>query len=120
MHKLRFIFSLVLISGVIFALNTKIGDVPPLGKLFDPFHGFWQNAETPGSNFPSNPEFAGIREKVTVKFEENLIPHIFASNDHDLYFVQGYITAYYRLWQMDFLMKVASGRISEIIGPAAL
>ncbi|HLF35911.1 MAG TPA: penicillin acylase family protein, partial [Cyclobacteriaceae bacterium] len=121
MNKIRFVFSLILISGMVIALDSKIGDLPPLGKLFDPFHGFWQNAEAPGAiHFDSSLLLPGLTGKVVVKFEENLIPHIFASNDHDLYYVQGYITARYRLWQMDFLSLVASGRISEIIGPAAV
>ncbi|HMR58408.1 MAG TPA: penicillin acylase family protein, partial [Cyclobacteriaceae bacterium] len=38
----------------------------------------------------------------------------------DLYLAQGYITAANRLWQMEFQTHAAAGRISEIIGNAAL
>jgi penicillin amidase len=45
---------------------------------------------------------------------------VFAKNDDDLYLAQGYITAANRLWQMEFQTHAAAGRISEIIGDAAL
>ncbi|MBK9038162.1 MAG: penicillin acylase family protein [Bdellovibrionales bacterium] len=47
------------------------------------------------------------------------IPHILAQSDEDLYWVQGYITAKDRLWQMDFQSRVADGSLSELIGEKA-
>ena len=47
-------------------------------------------------------------------------PTSFAANDHDLYYAQGYLTARDRLWQMEFMTRVAAGRISEVVGPKAL
>jgi len=44
------------------------------------------------------------------------IPHIYAVNDHDLLFAQGYVTAQDRLWQMDLSRRIATGRLSEIFG----
>ena len=52
--------------------------------------------------------------------DENHIPHIFAKNDNDLCFAQGYITAFDRLWQMEFQTMAAAGRLSEIIGETFL
>jgi penicillin amidase len=49
-----------------------------------------------------------------------MIPHIFAQNDHDLYYAQGYVTAMHRLWQMDFQTRFAAGRISEVVGEKAI
>jgi penicillin amidase len=37
-------------------------------------------------------------------------------NDEDAYFVQGYLHAKFRLWQMEFQAKAAAGRLSEILG----
>jgi penicillin amidase len=48
------------------------------------------------------------------------VPHIFARNEHDLFFAQGYVTAQDRLWQMDLQRRTASGRLSEVLGPATL
>ncbi len=52
-------------------------------------------------------------------FDDRLVPHIFASNDADAYFAQGYVTAQHRLWQMDMIARIAGGRLAEII-PGAL
>ena len=53
---------------------------------------------------------------MTIIWDERRIPHIFAKNDKDLFFVQGYIHAFDRLWQMEFQTMAAGGRLSEIIG----
>ena len=45
---------------------------------------------------------------------------IFAENDEDLYLAQGFVVASDRLWQMDFLYRIAAGRLSEIVGPKGL
>ncbi|HVV55067.1 MAG TPA: penicillin acylase family protein, partial [Mucilaginibacter sp.] len=62
----------------------------------------------------------GLKGKVIIRFDEHRIPHIFAENDHDLYYAQGYITARDRLWQMDIQTRAAAGRLSEVVGPKAL
>lgn len=48
------------------------------------------------------------------------IPHIYAENDHDLFFSQGYVTAQDRLWQMDLSRRAAKGNLSEIFGEATV
>lgn len=107
--------------GLIVVLNTQLGTVPPMGKLLNPFTGFWQNAETPTQAI-SNEDIAlkGCQQPVRIMLDSNAVPHIFAQNAHDLYWAQGYITAKNRLWQMEFLTRVAAGRISEVVGDKAL
>ncbi|MHA7878046.1 MAG: penicillin acylase family protein [Bacteroidota bacterium] len=101
-------------------LNVRISNIPPLGKFLDPFHGIWQNAETRFIKLPRNLYLPGLQERVTVCFDQHMIPHITAQNDNDLYFAQGYITAFHRLWQMDFQTYAAAGRVAEIVGLKAL
>lgn len=48
------------------------------------------------------------------------IAHIRARNDHDLYFMQGWVHAQDRLFQMDVSRRRASGTLAELLGPAAL
>src|SRR5688572_29993076 len=119
MRILKFILSLVITFSLIYFLDNRwvIGGnpIPPLGKFLDPFHGFWQNIES--STPPSTTlDIPGIKAEVTVIFDSLDIPHIFASNDEDLYYAQGYITAAHRLWQMEFQTHAAAGRVSEIVG----
>ena len=106
---------------LVWTLNTKHGDIPPFGKLLSPYRGFWQNGEAKG-DFPAQQTLAlaGLHAPVTVRYDDHRVPHVFAQNDHDLYFAQGYLTARDRLWQMEFQTHVAAGRLAEIVGPARL
>lgn len=77
--------------------------------------GFWQNAENNHFMFNHKVKIKGAIDKVEIVFDDRMIPHIFAQNDHDLYLAQGYVTAMHRLWQMDFQTRFAAGRISEVV-----
>ena len=118
MKYFKLILSFLLTIGIFFALNTKFGSIPPIGKFLNPYSGVWQN-ETDEST-SGEIEIPGLSDKVTVHYDAELIPHVFAKNDMDLYKAQGYITAKHRLWQMDFQTYAAAGRLSEILGEAAL
>jgi penicillin G amidase len=48
------------------------------------------------------------------------VPHIYASSTEDLFFTQGYVAAQDRLWQMEMWRRAAEGRLSEVLGPAAV
>jgi len=113
-----FLFVL-LAAGLIYALDRNWGSVPALGRLLSPYQGFWQNAE-PAEGAPRQTlDLAGTRAEVTVLYDDLGVPHIFASNDHDVYFAQGFVTARDRLWQMEFQTHAAAGRVSEIVGERA-
>ncbi len=62
----------------------------------------------------------GLQAEVHVYRDDYHIPHILAQNEHDIFFIQGFITAQDRLWQMDLWRRAAAGRLSEIFGPATL
>lgn len=103
-----------------FVLNAKIGQAPPFGKFLNPFTGFWQNAEGTDDFKDIQSRLPGLKNEVKVYVDDRLVPHIFAQNDADLYYMQGYITAKYRLWQMEVQTHNAAGRVSEIAGEKAL
>ena len=65
-------------------------------------------------------EVPGLREPVEVVRDEWGIPHIYALNDEDLFFAQGYVMAQDRLWQMEMWRRWREGRLAEIFGPEAL
>jgi len=124
MKYARFIFTFLLTLLLILLLNAKIpflistpaGSLPPIGRFVDPFHGFWNNADQAKIKSDQLVKIPDIRQAVTVYYDQQMIPHIFASNNYDLYFSQGYVTAKDRLWQMEFQTLAAAGRISEVIG----
>lgn len=128
MKYAKFIFTFFLTLLLILLLNAKIpflisspvGSLPPMGRFVDPFHGFWNNAEPTKIKSDQLVNIPDIRQAVTVYYDKQMVPHIFASNNHDLYFSQGYVTAKDRLWQMEFQTLAAAGRISEVIGVKAI
>src|SRR6266581_364899 len=64
--------------------------------------------------------FSGIHEPVEIIFDRYGVPHIYAANEDDLYFAQGYIHAQERLWQMELNRRIGAGRLCEIFGAVAL
>ncbi len=120
MRYLPFILSALLTLGLIVVLNRPWGAVPAAGPLLSPFTGFWQNAESRAAHADETLDLGGTQQPVTVVFDDLHIPHVFAQNDHDVYFAQGYLTARDRLWQMEFQTHAAAGRLSELIGDRAL
>ena len=120
MKLIRFIFAFGLTLIFFFYLDFKQNKVPPLGDFLSPFTGFWQNGEIEELSLPSIIESEQLSAPVTIKFDDQLIPHIFAQNNYDLYFAQGYITAFHRLWQMEFQVLAAAGRTSEVVGKSQL
>jgi penicillin amidase len=122
MKYVKLLLSLAVTAALIFALNNKFGQAPPLGKFLNPFDGFWQNAQNKDhlKSAPADVKLEGLKGKVQVIYDDRLVPHIFAENEEDLYFMQGYVTAQHRLWQMEFQTHAAAGRISEIVGKAAI
>ena len=63
---------------------------------------------------------AEVASPVTVAFDKLGEPHIRAASVDDALFVQGYVTAQDRLWQMEALRRMAGGDLAEVVGPAAL
>ncbi len=61
----------------------------------------------------------GVREPVEIIRDKWGVPHIFAKNEDDLFFAQGYVAAQDRLWQLYMWRMEHEGRLAEILGPAA-
>ncbi|ALI99117.1 penicillin acylase family protein [Rufibacter tibetensis] len=119
MKWIKAIVAVLMTVLIVYALNRTYGVVPALGPFLSPYEGFWRSGDD--DNFTSE-ELAlkGLQAPVQVRFDSLRVPHIFAQDDHDLYFAQGYLTAKDRLWQMEFMTHAAAGRLSEIIGDRTL
>lgn len=120
MKYISFIISLVITVALAVAMSIPLGPVPPIANLFDPNFGFWQNSLSEDLLAEKEISIDNLSAEVLVSYDQELIPHIFAENELDLYRAQGYVTAQHRLWQMEFQTMAAAGRISEIVGPIAL
>ncbi len=98
----------------------SLQNAPSFAQFLNPFGGFWMNGEARKPSETTTIQTDKLQDKVEILLDDRLVPHIFAQNDHDLYFAQGYITAQYRLWQMEFQTYASAGRLSEILGERAL
>lgn len=120
---MRIVLAILSVATTIFlivALNTTMLAPVPMGKLLSPQEGIWQNTENVKQVQTDNLKFPGLKGSTEVYLDERMVPHIFAENDEDAYFAQGYIQAKYRLWQMEFQTIATAGRLSEFFGEKAL
>ncbi len=120
MRIIPFLISAIITIGLVFLFNTRIGPAPAFGKFLSPQHGFWQNAEASTHSFNQEIKLPQLKGNASVYLDERLVPHIVSDNDADAYFIQGYLHAKFRLWQMEFSTHAAAGRVSEIIGDKAI
>jgi len=122
MRLIPFVISTVVTTAVVVALSRPLGNAAPmpLGSFFSPQHGFWQNAEPADQDFSEQLKLKGLKGKSSVYLDDRLVPHVFADNDEDVYFIQGYLHARFRLFQMDLQTRAAEGRVSEFAGAGAI
>lgn len=124
MRIVPFLIAAAVTTTLVITLNTRLTiggkEAPPFGSFFSPQHGFWQNAEPASEKFDGSFNFAQLSGKVNVYLDERLVPHIFTEQENDAYFVQGFLHAKFRLWQMELQTFAAGGRASEILGAQGL
>lgn len=116
LHRWQYHLYVFLLIVVTVTLGRSVGTAPALGPLLSPFTGFWQNKPLHLIKKNETFDWPQLQSPVTVSWDEFGIPHIFAAHDADLFFVQGYIQARDRLFQMDMTSRAGSGRLSEVIG----
>jgi penicillin amidase len=93
-----------------------------MGEFLSPFHGVWARRASVFESGAKATAFTlqGLKGHVEIQVDTDQVKHIFADNDQDLYFAQGWVLASDRLWQMEFITRVASGRLSEVVGRKGL
>lgn len=65
-------------------------------------------------------QLAGMDRPGMLIREANGIPHVFALTMHDAWFLNGWLHAQDRLFQMDTNRRIAGGTLGEVLGSAAL
>ena len=107
----------VLVSLV---LSVPLGPLPALLPLLNPAQGVWSAAGQAVAAPGTSEHLPGLRQAVTVTWSRGYVPHVFARSDHDLFFMQGYLEAQDRLFQMDAMRREGEGTLAAILGKAAL
>ncbi len=102
-----------------FALLVALGFVAngPL-SLLDPNYGVWTDAEYSAWGNQTY-TLSGLSSSVTVVRDGGGTTHIYATNDRDLFYAQGFSQASDRLFQMEAQSLMAQGNLSSLVGPSA-
>lgn len=111
----------LLLAGVLlYGLGQGFGPVPALGTLLDPADGLYRTARQATTPASGTLRLSSLDAPVTIVRDERSVPHIFAESDRDAIIALGYVTAQDRLFQMDFVPRVASGRLAEAFGAGSV
>ncbi|HTS13608.1 MAG TPA: penicillin acylase family protein [Candidatus Limnocylindrales bacterium] len=62
----------------------------------------------------------GLEKQVRVQRDHWGVAHIYAQNEHDLFFAQGFVVSQDRLFQMELWKRAGQGRLAEVLGPSAV
>ena len=117
---LNFAMHAILTTALLWGLHYAPSGIAPLVDLLDPVRGLYHNARMAEHASQEEVAIPTLSGPVNVERDERGVPHIFAEEDRDAILALGYVTAQDRLFQMDFISRVAAGRLSEIFGPASL
>ncbi|MBK8700173.1 MAG: penicillin acylase family protein [Saprospiraceae bacterium] len=121
-HLITFFQAGITLALILF-LNGKIAipgnPLPPLANFFHPLNGVWNNTVSNSAGEEAL-KIDGLNGQAEILYDDRWVPHIFASGIEDALFLQGYVEAQNRLFQMDFMTRAASGRLSEVMGPITL
>lgn len=120
MPALRLLWYGLLAAGLVYTLSQRWGAVPPVGALLDPHAGLYHTARQAVPSAQSPLRLPDLEQPVTILRDERGVPHIFATSDHDAIMALGYVVAQDRLFQLDFIPRVAAGRLASALGEAAV
>jgi penicillin amidase len=78
-----------------------------------------QNAKPPAPQGAAETiAIRGLRQPVEILIDRWGVPHIYAKNEADLFFAQGFNAGRDRLFQIDLWRRRGLGQLSEVFGPA--
>jgi penicillin amidase len=116
----RGLVAAVILAGVAHIGARRVGPIPPLGQLLDPWHGAWAAAAVSELPDQQTVAFAALDAPVRVVFDVRGVPHIFAESQEDAARALGYVVARDRLFQLEMRWRSTAGRVSELVGYVAL
>ena len=122
LRRLLGLGGLLLLTGtLIYGLHLRVQGLPSASTLLDPADGLYRTARSAHPDADTTRlVLSGLDKPVTVVRDNRHVPHIYAESDRDAIIALGYVVAQDRLFQLDFLPRVASGRLSEAFGKRAV
>lgn len=77
---------------------------------------FYWTFYKPLPDYEDTIKLPGLSSEVDIHWDEFGVPHIYSSDEQDLYYALGYVHAQDRLWQMNVTQFAAEGRFAEFFG----
>ncbi len=114
------IAALLASAAVLYVSFVGAGPLPALGPAFNPSTGAWTIAADAAPVQSDTLTIGGLSQPVRVTFEQDGTAHVVAQTDPDLFLAVGYVHARFRLFQMDLMRRQGEGRLSQVVGKAAL
>jgi penicillin amidase len=65
-------------------------------------------------------KMTGLQQPVEIIRDQWGVSHIYAKNEHDLFFAQGYVAATDRMFQLELWRRQATGTVAEWLGPSEI
>jgi len=100
-------------------LRVAVAAAPP-GAQASPDSTLEAQAHAALSVINGKIKLTGLHHPVNVLRDRWGVPHIYAQDQHDLFFAQGFVAAQDRLFQMELWKRLGEGRLAEILGPSML
>lgn len=89
-----------------------------IGRIANSLLTFMSRRRLP--QIEGNLTLQGVHSPVEILRDHWGIPHIYAQNQPDLFYAQGFVHAQDRLFQMELNRRTAAGRLSELFGELSL
>ena len=116
---MRALLSALFLGLVLTALNWPVSGSFRLGPMLDPIDGLWSTARN-ARPWESETLFVdGMQDSVHVTVDERGVPHIRANSENDAMAALGYVVVRDRLFETDFIHRVSTGQLAELLGEEA-
>lgn len=117
---MRSLLPALLLGLILTAFNWPVSGTFRLGPMLDPVEGLWSTARHARPWESGSLFLDGMQDSVYVTMDERGVPHIRAQSDDDAMTALGYVAARDRLFETDFIHRVATGQLAELLGPEAV
>jgi penicillin amidase len=112
-------FYLILAVVWIAVIHIPFGSIPPIGNLLTISTGIL-NVIPPDISDDDRMHISHNEYSGNVYIDSLQIPHVFAKTDEDADFIIGYLHARERFFQMELIVRMMQGRLSEIAGKSTV
>jgi penicillin amidase len=87
-----------------------------MGGFLNPARGFWANAGEGPRVLELHYHLEDERARGEIHFDERGVPHLIADDLESICWLQGYVNAYDRIWQMDLSTRATEGALAQVLG----